>query len=116
MSTTPSNATGRGLSEAGFAGFSGIFGIAGDRLMAGRRILLGSVGRADCGSSFGCISNCVGEDEKLALPAGTWCKRSDSKLDSFQMQFPDRLSFSQFVLNLEDESAKMNKGEAQCLH
>ena len=36
------------LSEAGFAGFGEIFGIAGERLMAGWRILLAAGERADC--------------------------------------------------------------------
>ena len=36
------------LSEAGFAGLGGIFGIAGERLMAGWRILFCGGERADC--------------------------------------------------------------------
>ena len=36
------------LSEAGFAGFWGIFGIAGERLMVGRRVFFAAGERADC--------------------------------------------------------------------
>ena len=35
-----------------FSGFLGIFRIAGDRLMAGRRILLAAGERADCGGAI----------------------------------------------------------------
>ena len=35
------------LSEAGFAGFGGIFGMAGERLMAGWRIFFAAGGKAD---------------------------------------------------------------------
>ena len=36
------------LSEAGFAGFWEIFGIAGERLMVGRRVFFAAGERADC--------------------------------------------------------------------
>ena len=42
------------LSEAGFAGFGGIFGIAGERLMVGQRDLFcgGGAERAGCGGAI----------------------------------------------------------------
>ena len=41
-----------GLSEAGFAGFWGIFGIAGERLMVGRRVFFAAGERTDCGGAI----------------------------------------------------------------